>query len=119
MSKKNQITLDEIEVRAQWLAYLYRIDKERVVAALQRTQATASYTIMDNFFTYYDWSPSMERALALGRPDTILKIFERADLDAIRDWIEQGEKLLGDIPIDIPSVEETCRWEAESHLLPD
>ena len=106
-------------MRAGWLANLYQVDKDRVTSILRRTRATASTEIMGDFFTYYEWSPSLEKALLFGRPGVVLKVFEIAELDAIREWLSATEKLMDGVSIDFPDVEELCRWEDEKHLLPD
>ena len=119
MSEQERITSEEIELRARWLAYLHQLDKDRVASVLKTTRALTSTKVMDDCFTYYEWSPSLEKALLFGRPSTVLKLFENADPDAIQEWIMSTEKLLEGVPIDFPSVEDLCRWEAEKYLLPD
>jgi len=118
-SEEVGITHHELEMRARWLAQQYDLDKEKVVEALGRSCVSVENVIMDGFFRYLRFDPSLEEALLYAKPKVLLQIFLGADPELISRWLEFTKKLAGPKPDNWPGLEELCRWEAESSLLPD
>ena len=117
--KKDPAELTELETRAHWLAWRYEIDEKRVLNALKRLEVKIESVIEVDLFAYLQFDPSLEEALFYLRPEAALKLYETADLEDIRRWLELTQSLLGRHVHDRPWVEELCRWNAEQHLLPD
>ncbi|MBU1318533.1 MAG: hypothetical protein KKH67_04970 [candidate division Zixibacteria bacterium] len=92
--KKDPAELIRLEPRAEWLAWRYELDKERVLDALRRLEVRIESVIEVDLFAYLQFDPSLEEAFFYLRPQVALKLFETADLDDIRRryiqklWIE-------------------------------
>lgn len=119
MEKKKDAELMNLGGRAYWLAWRYELDEERVLNALKRLEVKIENVVEEVSFAYLDIDPSLETALFYLRPGVALKLFETADLEGIRNWLELTERLIGEVIHDRPWVEELCRWNAEKYLLSD
>ncbi len=119
MMKKDPAELIDLKTRAHWLAWRYELDEERVLNALKRLEVKIEHIVMEDFFAYLEFDPSLETALFYLRPKVALKLFETADLDDIRKWLKLTESLLGGQVHDHTWVEGQCRWDAEDCFLFD
>lgn len=115
-----KIEKGDFEARARWIAWKYDLDEKEVEKALLRTKVSIRETTADNYFSYLEFEPSLERALHYLRPKLAIQIFNECDHDEISGLLKHLEKSAGRfIDQHQHSIEEQCRWEAESYMLPD
>lgn len=119
MQDRTTIEEREVEQRAHWIAWRYGLDKESILEALKRANVKVTYTVIGDFFRYLDFSPSLDHALVLTMPKTIVQMYLTADLEDLRRWEELTSRLVGKNADDDLDAEGLCRWEAEQYLLPD
>ncbi|MFH1892362.1 MAG: hypothetical protein ABIK83_06725 [Candidatus Zixiibacteriota bacterium] len=118
MPVKDLSRIVNLQVRAEWLAWRYELDKERILKVLERVDVNIESTVMGDFFAYLSFDPSLEDALFYLRPQVALKFFETADLADIRKWLQLTESLLRRQVNEHWWLEEQCWWEAEKTLFP-
>ena len=114
-----KIENSDLKMRAGWLAWKHGLDEKRILAALKRTRVTIDYELPHDFFKYLKFEPSLETALLYWRPEVALKLFEKGDIEQISKLLELTIQIAGGFVNNNHSIEEQCRWEAESYLLPD
>lgn len=117
--KKDPAELIWLEPRAEWLAWRYELDKERVLKILERLEVKIEYVIECGDFAYLEYSPCLETALWYFRPNVAMKLFETADLESIRKLLSLMTSINGMHTFYDQWVEERCRLEVEQYAFPD
>lgn len=89
--EKFQIPQYELELRAEWLGKLYEVDKERVQQALAKSVAEIAYELVDDSFTSYKFSPSLEKAFTFFKPEVAIRLFTECEVSVVKSILAQLE----------------------------
>ena len=108
----------DLKHRARWLAQRYDLDEGEVLKALKRLPVKVETFIRDMEFPYLKFDPSLEEALSFAKPKVVLETFLNGDVKKLAVLVKLQKELVGNDLKEWPGVEELCRWEAESYLLP-
>jgi hypothetical protein len=93
-----------VKMKAEWLAWKYRLPYERVYKVLDKTvlkepiypfEYEPDEVEIEDLIYYMIFKPDLQEALTYLKPAVALKLFENEKPEAISAWMKQSSQLIG------------------------